>query len=99
LIEAEEKFKEDHRDEIEAAQKFEEAEQNAANDEYGQEGEDEDEQEKKPKERPEMPIFNIEDFLVKWNEDNPEIIIPNEVIDDLDNDWILSEEEEEHLIA
>ena len=38
-----------------------------------------------------MPIFNIEEFLVKWIEDNPEIIIPDEVIDDKDDD---SEEDE-----
>jgi hypothetical protein len=46
-----------------------------------------------------MPIFNVEEFLVKWNEDNPEILIPDEVIDDIDNDWQMNEEEEEALIA
>ena len=45
-----------------------------------------------------MPVFNKEEFLTKWEEENPPITIPDEVIDDKDNDWRLSEEEEENLI-
>ena len=45
-----------------------------------------------------MPEFNREEFLIKWDEDNPQIVIPEEIYDDYDNDWILTEEEEEQLI-
>ena len=46
-----------------------------------------------------MPEFNLDDFLEKWVEDNPEPILPEEVVPDVDNDWILQPEEEEALIA
>lgn len=46
-----------------------------------------------------MPVFNQDEFLEKWVEDNPEHMLPEEVISDIDNDWVLSEEEEEALIA
>jgi hypothetical protein len=36
--------------------------------------------------------------MVKWNEEFPEIIVPDEVVDDIDNDWELGEEEEDNLI-
>lgn len=45
-----------------------------------------------------MPVFNEEEFLEKWLEENPEPILPDEVVPDIDNDWILQEEEEEALI-
>ena len=46
-----------------------------------------------------MPVFNTEEFLTKWEEENPAVVIPPEVVDDLDKDWILTEEEEEQIIA
>jgi hypothetical protein len=45
-----------------------------------------------------MPVFNLDEFLEKWVEDNPEPVLPEEIIPDIDNDWILAEEEEEALI-
>lgn len=42
-----------------------------------------------------MPIFNKEEFLQKWDEDNPPMNIPDEILDEYDRDWVLSEEEEE----
>lgn len=45
-----------------------------------------------------MPIFNKDEFMEKWEEENPPVAIPNEVIDDIDNDWKLTEEEEESLV-
>lgn len=41
-----------------------------------------------------MPEFNKEEFLKKWDEENPHLVIPPEVIPEYDRDWILSEEEE-----
>jgi len=40
-----------------------------------------------------MPVFNEEDFLKSWDEENPEVIITDETNDHIDNDWILTEEE------
>jgi len=44
------------------------------------------------------PVFNREEYLAKWVEDNPVIEIPAEVVEDVDNDWELEEEEEDNLI-
>ena len=46
-----------------------------------------------------MPLFNKEEYYEKWEEENPSIVIPDEVIVEFDKDWVLSEEEEEQLIA
>ena len=46
-----------------------------------------------------MPEFNKHEYLVKWLEENPEIVIPPVVIDDKDHDWYMNVEEEEQLIA
>jgi hypothetical protein len=45
-----------------------------------------------------MPVFNAEEFLQKWDEDNPEILVSDDIDDDMDNDWVLQEDEEEQLI-
>ena len=37
--------------------------------------------------------------MEKFDEENPEIEIPDEVVDDIDNDWVLSEEEEAQLVT
>ena len=34
----------------------------------------------------EKPKFNEEEHLRKWDEDNPAIHVPDEIIDDIDND-------------
>ena len=99
LEQAHEKFKEDHREEIDAALRAEQEELNKQNDEYGEENADEEEKDQKPKEKPVMPVFEEEEFLTKWDEENPAIAIPDEVIDDIDNDWLLSEEQEDAFIA
>jgi hypothetical protein len=100
LQEAEEKFKEEHKDEIEAALKYEQMELERQEDEYGEEEEDDEvPREKMPKEKPAMPVFNEEEFLVKWVEENPEPMLPEQIVRDIDNDWVLSEEEEEALIS
>ena len=41
-----------------------------------------------------MPVFNRAEFLAKWDQENPEIAIPDEPRIENDRDWILSEEEE-----
>jgi len=46
-----------------------------------------------------LPEFVAEEYLEKFDEDNPEIYIPDEVVDDIDNDWPMTEDEEAELIA
>lgn len=77
-------------------------EQEKQEDDYGEEEADEDDanvsKDKQPKEKPVMPVFDAAEFLEKWVEDNPEPQLPEDIIPDIDNDWILLEEEEDALI-
>lgn len=98
--EAEAKFNEEHKDEIEAALKWEQEQTMHVEEEYNEEVDDEDKKEddSKLKEKPPVPVFDREEFLKKWLEENPVIEIPNEVSPQIDNDWILTEEEEQNLL-
>ena len=81
VTDAEVKFMEEHRDEIEAAQRWEQEQQEKVDDEYGEEvdaSREESEATARPTEKPEVPIFNKDEFLKKWLEDNPVIDIPKE---------------------
>lgn len=49
--------------------------------------------EKKPEEEKEVPRFDEEGFLAKFNEENPEVIVPPDVIEDIDNDWDVPDDE------
>ena len=51
----------------------------------GEDDEDEDD----------MPEFEMEEFDAKFNDENPPIEIPDEVVDDIDNDFNIEIEEEE----
>ena len=46
-----------------------------------------------------MPEFDKAEAEEKFDEENPEIMIPDEVIDDTDNDWQLEDDEKEALIT
>ena len=102
MVEAEAKFTEEHKEEIEAAVKWEQDQNGAGkDDEYGDEGDDDggaSAMDTRRQEKPEMPVFNKEDFLRKWLEENPVIEIPPEYVPDQDADWILTEEEEQTLV-
>lgn len=70
VADAEAKFVEEHKDEIDAVQKWEQDQQTsgAGGDEYGDEDDEETakaggEDPDKPKEKPPMPEFNKEEFL------------------------------------
>ena len=102
LVEAEAKFSEEHKEEIELAQKWEQDQNgNAQDDDYGEEG-DEDGgasgMDTRRQERPEIPIFNRDEFLKKWLEENPIIEIPPEYVPEPDADWSLTEEEEQSIV-
>ena len=72
---------------------------------YGEEDEDEDGgntsavKTQREEVKPEMPIFKKDEFLKRWLEDNPVIEIPPEQSPENDTDWVLTEEEEQALIA
>lgn len=38
------------------------------------------------------PKFNEEDFYKKWDEEKPPVHIPEEVVEDIDNDYIIGDE-------
>jgi hypothetical protein len=86
--EAEARFLDDHRDEIDAAHAYANRDQN-----------DDEDAEKEKEQPPVMPVFNKEEFLAKWLLENPQVEIPEEVKDDVDNDWVLSPSETEYLIS
>ena len=46
-----------------------------------------------------MPMFNKEDFLKKWLEENQVIDIPLEYVPEPDADWSLTEEEEQSIVS
>lgn len=78
-------------------QKYEEMVQGKKEDDYGEENED-DEKEKQPLEKPVMPVFDLEEHMRQWEEQNTVVEIPEEIIDDVDNDWILEQEEVDALV-
>lgn len=97
LTEAMEKFADDHRDEIEVYQQWK-SKQAEGEDGYGEEDEDEDAA-SKSKEPPALPKFEEKEFLEKWDDENPDIDIQANQEDDIDNDWVLEEEERAEQIA
>jgi hypothetical protein len=49
-------------------------------------------------EPPSKPVFDEKYFLYSYDEDHPAIYIPDEIKDDVDNDWLISNEKREELI-
>ena len=49
-------------------------------------------------EEPEEPIFDDKYFLYHFDEEHPEIAIPPEVVDDIDNDWVIEPEKRDEVI-
>jgi len=102
ITEAEAKFTEENKEQIDAVNAWDSAKTGAGHDEYGEEEGEEDAKqakEEEPKERPEMPVFNKDEFLKGWLEENPVIEIPSEEQAEPDADWVLSEEEEQAALA
>lgn len=50
-------------------------------------------------EKPTRPVFDDKFFLYNWDEEHPAITIPPAVVDDIDNDCVLTEELKEELIG
>ena len=91
LEDAQEQFNVDHAADFDAYDNYVAEQQRKANDEYGSE---EEEEEGEPKEAPVKPEFESKEHEEKFDEDNPEVEIPAEVPEEMDNDWDLAEEDE-----
>ena len=50
-------------------------------------------------EAPTKPVFDEKFFLYNWDEEHQAIVIPPEVIDDVDNDWVIAADKKDDLIA
>ena len=98
LLEAEERFKAEHAEEIEVYEKYMEEQAQKASQEYGEEMDEEDEA-KANQEPPVLPVFTPDESAEKFDEETPEIEIPPEVVDDIDNDWVLDEAACDEIIA
>lgn len=97
LIEARDKFNDEHREEIQAYEEYEAELAKKEAEEYGEEaGSDNDQEEEK--EPPVKPVYNEAEVIEKFDEDFPEIVIPDEVQDVIHNDWVLQEDEEQRLV-
>ena len=46
-----------------------------------------------------MPEFDEAEAGEKFDEENPEVEMPSEISDDLNNEWVIDEAETEALIA
>ena len=90
-LEAErQKFADEHKDEIDAYNDWK-AKQDAGVNDYGGESDSGSNKEEKP--APTLPEFNEKEFLEKWDEEFPAIEMGELDAVDIDNDWILTEEE------
>jgi hypothetical protein len=45
-----------------------------------------------------LPVFNKEAFLANWLNSNPQILIPEEPIEEVDNDWIMTQSEHDYNV-
>jgi hypothetical protein len=59
---------------------------------------DEDDEEAANQEPPTMPEFNREEVQEKFDDEFPEIEIPEPVEDEIDNDWVMEPEEWDAII-
>jgi regulator of protease activity HflC (stomatin/prohibitin superfamily) len=90
LKEAQDKFAEENKDEIEAYNNYMKIKEGGGDDYNDEEEEEVDDKNKEP---PKLPLFNQEEFFAKFDEEFPEIVILPSTDNDIDNDWVLPEEE------
>ena len=101
LTETKAQWEQDNADELEVYNNYVAKERRRAAGEPVSESEDDgEEDEDKKKAAPVQPIFNQEEALAKFDakEENAIVIIPAEIIDDIDADWPMTTEEESELI-
>ncbi len=85
IVEAENKYNEDHKEDMEAYLQYQQRSARGEKD-----GDDDVDESTEREPAPIMPVFNKEEFLTKWLADNPPIQIPDEPVEEPDNDWIMS---------
>ena len=98
LADKEAEFIENNKEDIETYNKWQEEQQRLAEQDYGEEAGSEDEEDKANQEPPVLPVFNREEAEEKFDDENAPIDIPEEQEDDINNDWLLTEDEEAQLI-
>jgi hypothetical protein len=99
LEEEENAFLEANKDAIEEYNKYKEEQTKLASQDYGDELGSDEEDGKENVEPPSLPEFDKKEAEEKFDDENPEIIIPPEVVDNIDNDWLLDDDEKEALIT
>ena len=99
LEESKQKFNEDNADQIEAYNKYTAEKKSKDAQMYGDEAASEGEDGEEQEEPPTLPEFNETEACERFDEENPEVEIPDEIVDDVNNDWVLTEEENDALIA
>lgn len=93
LIDKENEFNEANKEDIDAYRAWEEEQNRLAEQEYGEEKGSEDEDADNQKEPPVLPEFDKKEMEEKFDEENPEVEIPPDAEDDINNDWLLDEDE------
>jgi len=99
LLDKENEFNELNREDIETYNKWQEEQKRLEEEDYGEEKGSEDEDDKANQEPPILPVFNKEEAVEKFDDDNPPVEIPPDADDDINNDWLLEEDQEAELIA
>ena len=97
LADAEEQYYKDHEAQMEEFNTWEQANKAKDNEEYA--SEDEDDENKEDKEPPLKPEFAPADCEEKFDDENPVVEIPDEIPDEIDKDWVMSEDEIADLIT
>ena len=50
-------------------------------------------------EPPSLPQFDSKYFMFGYDEEHPPIIIPAVIVDDTDNDWVISQDKKDELVT
>jgi hypothetical protein len=98
MQDAETQFYKDHEEEMEVYNKWEETQKKNQEEDYATEEEEEKEE---PAEPPKKPNFELEERKIaedKFDEENDPVVIPPEVAEEFDNDWVMTEEEVTALV-
>lgn len=100
LVETKAQWETDHQEDIEVYEKYAERERRRAAGEHVSDEEDEEDEEGEAKQAPQKPVFNEAEALKKFDErdENAVSVIPAEVVDDIDDDWPMTAEDEKTYI-
>lgn len=91
-------FKEANKEAIEEYERYMEEQEKLANQDYGDEVGSEDEEEGANKEPPTLPTFDRREAEEAFDDENPEVVVPPEVVKDVNNDWQLDDGMKDELM-